>query len=155
METAAALSVLFYIISSNFIGKICGYAIPDQRLFAMRRDDAHFRAVLLEMVQIRQLLLAAGLFPLAGAALLAISPALWPLTLLYFAYDYLVFSHFNLAYLERASPWGNSYWVTLLTLALPLQILSALLAPQRIIWRGHLMQAEAGGGFEFVQRRKK
>jgi ceramide glucosyltransferase len=94
-------------------------------------------------------------FPWLALLLLAISPALWPLTLLYFAYDYLVFAHFNLAYLERASPWGNSYWVTLLTLALPLQILAALLAPQRIIWRGHLMQAEAGGGFEFVQRRKK
>jgi ceramide glucosyltransferase len=94
-------------------------------------------------------------FPWLALLLLAISPALWPATLLYFAYDYLVFAHFNLAYLNQASRWSHSYWVTLLALLLPLQILAAQLAPQRIIWRGHVMQAEAGGSFEFVQRRKK
>ncbi len=87
--------------------------------------------------------------------ILAFSPTLLPVTLLYFLYDYLIFAHFNLAYLKRTSPWVHSYWVTLLSLALPLQILAALLAPQRIIWRGHLMQAEAGGGFQFLERRKK
>jgi ceramide glucosyltransferase len=93
-------------------------------------------------------------FPWLALLLLAFSLIWWPLTLLYFAYDYLIFAHFNLAYLKQASPWRHSYWVILLTLALPLQILAALLAPQRILWRGHLMQAKPGGSFEFVQRRK-
>lgn len=92
--------------------------------------------------------------PWLALAILILAPALWPVTLLYFVYSYLIFAHFNLAYLNRASPWAHSYWVTFISLLLPLQILIALLAPQRILWRGHLMQAESGGGFQFIRRRK-
>jgi TfoX/Sxy family transcriptional regulator of competence genes len=38
-------------------------------------------------------------------------------------------------------------------LLLPLQILIALIGPQRIIWRAHIMQAEPGGSFQFVKQR--
>ena len=39
-------------------------------------------------------------------------------------------------------------------LTLPLVLLlAALLLPQRINWRGHVMQVERGGGFRFVRRR--
>lgn len=94
-------------------------------------------------------------FPCLALTISIIAPTLWPATLLYFVYNYLIFAHFNLAYLKQASPWANSYWVILISLLLPLQIVLALLVPQRIIWRGHVMQVEPGGGFAFVQRRKR
>jgi ceramide glucosyltransferase len=83
------------------------------------------------------------------------SPVLRPVVLIYFVYSYLIFAHFNVAYLKRASPWPHSYWVTLISLLLPVQILAALLTPQRIIWRGHIMQAERGGSFQLIQRRPR
>jgi ceramide glucosyltransferase len=93
-------------------------------------------------------------FPWLALSILLLAPSFWPVMLLYFACDYLIFAHFNRAYLSQASPWRHSYWVTLISILLPLQILVALLAPQRIIWRGHVMQAEPGGSFKFVRRRK-
>ena len=93
-------------------------------------------------------------FPWLALTILILAPALWWVTVLYFGYSYLIFGHFNLAYLSKASPWAQSYWVTLISGLLPLQILAALLAPQRITWRGHSMQAEPGGSFRFVRRRK-
>jgi ceramide glucosyltransferase len=92
-------------------------------------------------------------FPWLAVLVSALSPAWWPLTVFYFLYSYLIFAHLNRAYLGSASPWIHSYWVTLLSILLPMQLLAALLAPQRIIWRGHVMQAEAGGKFKFVRRR--
>jgi ceramide glucosyltransferase len=79
--------------------------------------------------------------------------SLWPLSFIYFVYSYAIFAHFNVAYLQQASPWKRSYWAVLIPIILPLQILSAMIAPQKINWRGHIMQAEPGGGFQFVQRR--
>jgi len=92
-------------------------------------------------------------FPWLALLVPLISPSFWPLTVLYFFYSYLIFAHINLAYLRQASPWTHSYWAILLPIFLPLQILAAMFAPQRIVWRGHLMQAETGGRFKFVRRR--
>ena len=94
-------------------------------------------------------------FPWIALLVAILDPALWPVLLLYFLYSYLIFAHFNLAYLKRASPWSYSHLVTLISLLLPAQILSALFARQRINWRGHIMQAEPGGNFQFVRRRSK
>ncbi|HZG65603.1 MAG TPA: hypothetical protein VEZ12_02610 [Herpetosiphonaceae bacterium] len=41
----------------------------------------------------------------------------------------------------------------LLKIVFPLQLLAALLAPQRIQWRGHLMEAQPGGSMRNVERR--
>jgi len=38
-------------------------------------------------------------------------------------------------------------------LLLPLQIAAAILLPQRVNWRGHIMQIERGGGFHYLRRR--
>jgi len=126
-----------------------------QRWFIFPRESMMRHLKGREQVIFYTMALLPVFFPWLALLILAFSPTLWPVTLLYFLYDYLIFAHFNLAYLKQASPWMRTYWVTLLKLALPLQILAALLAPQRIIWRGHVMQAEAGGSFEFVQRRKE
>jgi ceramide glucosyltransferase len=94
-------------------------------------------------------------FPWLALLISIFVPLTWPVTLIYFVYRYLIFAHFNLFYLKQASPWAHSYCVTLISLLLPVQILAALLAPQQILWRGHIMQAEPGGSFKFVQRRPK
>ena len=98
--------------------------------------------------------------PALGPLLLSIGLMIWPSWLLaglisvYLLYVYLIFAYFNLRYLNRASPWGASWLVVALQLVFPLQLIAALLMPQRIVWRGHLMQVERGGGFRFVRRRR-
>ncbi len=72
---------------------------------------------------------------------------------LYVAYHYAIFAHFNSAYLRRASPWSWSLLVVFIQLLLPFQLLATMVLPQRIRWRGHVMQVEPGGGFHFVRRR--
>ncbi|MCW5851020.1 MAG: glycosyltransferase [Anaerolineae bacterium] len=90
---------------------------------------------------------------LVGALLLWPS---WPLavyTVVYLGYSYALFAHLNAAYLGHAAPWRWSWLAPLIQLVFPLQLVAALLAPQRIIWRGHVIQAERGGAFRFVRRR--
>lgn len=101
---------------------------------------------------------------------LAIMPTLFPLILAivtvlrpsqrqrWFAASYtllglLSFIQIDQHYLEQATP--RRYWllVPCLELLIPVQLIQALLAPQRIVWRGHVMDVEKGGAFRFVQRR--
>lgn len=72
---------------------------------------------------------------------------------LYFAYCYAIFAHLNARYLHHASPWGSSWWVPVIQILFPIQLLIALVSPQQISWRGHLMQVNPGGGFRFIHRR--
>jgi ceramide glucosyltransferase len=96
-----------------------------------------------------------ALFPLALPAALAIkpSPRLWAYTTIYFGHSLLAFRHFNAAYLRRATPVRYLWAAPLVELLFPLQLLVALVSRQRIVWRGHIMHVEQGGGFHFVRRR--
>lgn len=99
-------------------------------------------------------------------------PALYPLLLLawalrrpsraklaysiaYLAYSFAIFAYINRAYLRDVAPLRKAWLVPLIQLFFPLQLLAALLSPRRIVWRGHVMQVEKGGGFRFVQRRNQ
>ena len=124
-----------------------------QRWFIFPRESMLRHLKGREQLSFYSLVLLPAFFPWLALLAALLSPGLWPVTALYFVYDYLIFAHFNLAYWRQASPWGHSWWVPLIALLLPLQILAALLAPQRIVWRGHVMQAEPGGGLRFVGRR--
>ena len=73
----------------------------------------------------------------------------------YFAYSYAVFLHIDRTYLHTATPWRWSLLLPILQVFLPLLVLAALLLPQRIIWRGHVMEVQRGGGFRFVRRRSE
>jgi ceramide glucosyltransferase len=99
--------------------------------------------------------LAPALFPLSLLTYFLSRPtrrkALF--ALLYFGYSYAAFAHINKTYLREAAPWRKSWLVPVIQAVFPLQLLAALLSPQRITWRGHLMQVERGGGFRFVRRR--
>ena len=74
-------------------------------------------------------------------------------TLAYFAYSFAVVAHINRAYLRGAAPWRGAWLVPVIQACFPLQLLAALLSPKRILWRGHVMEVERGGGFRFVRRR--
>ena len=126
-----------------------------QRWFIFPRES------LLRHLPWREQILVYGLamLPALAPLLLLVGLLVWPsplgsvLTALYFVYHYAIFAHFNLAYLKRSSPWSNSWLVPMIEVIFPLQLLAALLLPQRINWRGHVMQVERGGSFRFVRRR--
>jgi hypothetical protein len=56
---------------------------------------------------------------------------------------------------KGAAPWLRSWWVPVIQLFFPLQLVAALLSPKRISWRGHVMQVEKGGGLRIVGNVKR
>ena len=95
------------------------------------------------------------LFPLLLVIYLLVRPSRQTLgyALLYFGYSFGIFAHFNKRYLRGASPWCKAWWVPVMQVVFPVQLLVALLSPQRINWRGNIVQVERGGGFCYVRRR--
>ena len=126
-----------------------------QRWFIFPRESVMRHLKRPEQIRFYTIAMLPVFLPWLALVIPLINHGLWWVTLMYFLYAYSIFAHFNLAYLWQASPWTNSYSVSLISIFLPVQILAALLAPQRIIWRGHIMEAEPGGSFQFIQRRKK
>lgn len=107
----------------------------------------------------RSILLALGLAPaLAPLVLLSLIVARpsrhnVALTLGYWAYSAGSIAHLNRAYLQRSTPLRYLCCVPLLQLVFPLQLIVALLSPQRINWRGHLMEVQRGGTIKILRRR--
>jgi ceramide glucosyltransferase len=105
------------------------------------------------------LLYSNTVLPTVLPLLLLVAVLIWPsaalvgLSVGYFLLNYLIFLWLDQTYLYHVSPWRWSWLVPVTQLLLPLQLLTALLLPQRIMWRGHLMQVARGGGFRFVRRR--
>ncbi|NCC31309.1 MAG: glycosyltransferase [Chloroflexia bacterium] len=79
--------------------------------------------------------------------------ATWGLFFAYTGLSYLIFAYHNRIYLNSATPWRWSWMVPLVQMLLPAQFVSALLAPRRINWRGHMMQIERGGTLRLLHRR--
>jgi ceramide glucosyltransferase len=103
------------------------------------------------------LAVAPALFPLVLLAALRLKPSakLWAYSVLYFGHSALAFGHFNAAYLGRATPARYVWAAPAIEVLFPLQLLAALVSRQRIVWRGHVMQVERGGGFHFIRRRSQ
>ncbi len=98
--------------------------------------------------------LVATMSPLILAGYLMLRPS-WLaglVALAYTLYHMAIFAHFNHSYLRHATPWRFAGLVPIVQWLLPLQLLVALMSPQRIVWRGHVMQIEKGGTFRFVKR---
>lgn len=139
--------------------------IPSARRYlrVMQRWFVFPRESLLRHLSLRELALvyALALLPTLLPLLLLLGVLLWPSPLLaglvaaHFACAGAVFLHLDRAYLQRATPLRWSLLLPLLQVLLPLQVLAALLLPQRIAWRGHIMQVERGGGFRYVQKRSE
>mgnify|MGYP000886463969 FL=1 len=100
-----------------------------------------------------------AMFPALAPLLLLVGLLFWPalplalLLLTCLGYHYLLSLDWNRRYLRNATPLSRSWLWPVLQIIFPLQLLAALLLPQRINWRGHVMQVERGGGFRFVRRR--
>lgn len=90
----------------------------------------------------------------AAAPLLRAGPGARRFALAYFALSLGIFAHHNRAYLGGATPPRALVLVPLVQLALPAQLLAALLAPRRINWRGHVLRIERGGRLRLVRRRE-
>lgn len=71
------------------------------------------------------------------------------------AINFVVFVHLDSRFLGGATPVRCFWLVPVLQLLVPLQLIAALFLPQRIVWRGHVMQVEPGGTFEIVQCRQQ
>ena len=134
---------------------------PRRYLSLMQRWFIFPRESLLRHLPWREqaLVYALALTPTLLPLLLLLGTLLWPSPLLatvlalYFACSYLAFLHLDRAYLRHATPYRWSLLVPPLQIIFPLQLLAALLLPQRIVWRGHIMQVERGGTFRFLKRR--
>jgi ceramide glucosyltransferase len=134
---------------------------PRHYLRLMQRWFVFPRESLLRHLPWREqaLVVALALAPTLLPPLSVLGVLLWPsplpaaLILGCFVYSYAVFLHGDRVYLRRATPLHWSLLQPLLQVLLPLQVLAALLLPQRITWRDHVMQVERGGGFRFVRRR--
>lgn len=75
------------------------------------------------------------------------------LGLTYLAASNAAVAYLNRAYLGGATPARWAWLVPVVQLALPAQAIAALLAPQRIVWRGHLIAVEPGGTIRTIRRR--
>ena len=84
------------------------------------------------------------------------APPAWLAAGAFFALDLALIAWRDRAYLGGATPaWGLLLTPPVL-LAFPVQMVAALLWPhQRIVWRGHVMEARPGGGFRFVRHRSE
>ena len=139
---------------STWVSDPLSYFNLIQRWFIFPRESMMRHLKKREQFTFYSIAVLPAFFPWLAVIITLLSPAFWPVTLGYFVYNYFIFVHINLAYLNDASPWLLSYQVILISLLLPFQILAALIAPQRIIWRGHTLKAEPGGSFRFIKRRK-
>jgi ceramide glucosyltransferase len=126
-----------------------------QRWFIFPRESLMRHLGAYDQAVLYGLAVLPALFPLALLAALAIKPShrLWAYSVLYFGHSLLAFRHFNAAYLRHATPARYLWAAPLVEILFPLQLLAALVSRQRIVWRGHVMEVEHGGGFRFVRRR--
>ncbi len=136
---------------------------PGHYFSLMRRWFIFPRESLMRHLRWRELLVFYGLnlLPALGAPGLLLALAMRPsaalagLTALYFTYSYAICADLNARFLGGASPWRGSWWVPVIQATFPIQVLIALAAPQRIRWRGHVIEARPGGGLRFIQRREE
>ena len=107
----------------------------------------------------RAIIYGLGLVPALLPLLLLVSLLLRPsrrkleYALLYFGYSFSIFARLNARYLRNATPWKKAWWVPVIQVVFPVQLLIALLSPQRINWRGNIVQVERGGSFRYIRPR--
>ncbi len=126
-----------------------------RRWFIFPRESLMRYLGLRERVVLHGLALVPAFLPaiLVLVALFKPSRRTLSITILPIIYDLLIFTHLNRRYLRHATP-GRWMWLApFVQIAFPFELIVALVSPQRINWRGHIMQVERGGGFRFVRRR--
>lgn len=126
-----------------------------QRWFVFPRESLMRHLTWRERTILYGVALVPALFPLLLLASLLLRPSRLKLSyaLLHFGYSFAIFAHLNKRYLHKASPWHKTWWVPIMQIVFPIQLLIALLSPQCINWRGNIVQVERGGSFRYVRRR--
>jgi len=132
------------------------YATIIARWFVFPRESILRHVAPRDRAIVGALVIAPTLLPLANLLLTLARPTRRAVALLAagHAVSYAVFAHTDRTLLGGATPPRWHALVPLIQTILPLQVSAAFLLPQRIEWRGHVMQVERGGGFRFVQRRE-
>lgn len=95
------------------------------------------------------------LFPLFLLLSLILRPSWAKLcyTLLYFGCNQAIVHQLNKSYLRQATP-GHRFWlIPVMLVLMPVQMLIALLSPQRVNWRGNVVRIERDGNFVYMRRR--
>lgn len=126
-----------------------------QRWFIFPRESLMRHLNLKDRAVLYGMGLLPALFPLVLLLALIAKPtrSLKAYAGLYTAHSLYTFWQINRSYLRSVTPRKYAWLAPLVEMLFPLQLLVALLSPQRINWRGHIMQVEEGGGFYFVRRR--
>ncbi len=126
-----------------------------QRWFIFPRESLLRYLSLRDKVIVYGMGLGPALFPLGLLVALLLRPSRGKggYALAYFGASFGLFAHLNRTYLGSIVPMRGALWVPVIQAVFPLQLLIALLSPQRIVWRGHLIAAEKGGTLRFVRRR--
>ena len=126
-----------------------------QRWFVLPRESLLRHLGWYDRAIIYGLGLVPALFPLLLLVSLFLRPSRRKLgyALLYFGYSFSIFARLNARYLRNATPWTKAWWVPVIQVVFPVQLLIALLSPQRINWRGNIVQVERGGGFRYIRSR--
>jgi ceramide glucosyltransferase len=96
------------------------------------------------------------LFPLLLILSLVIRPSKSKLyyALLYFGCDLAIIQHLNEKYLHQATPRKKAWLILVMLVVIPVHVVVALFSPQRVDWRGNVVQVKRGGSFKYIQRRK-
>ncbi len=151
-----AQTPLRHAISTRIAGPRHYFAII-ARWFVFSRESILRHVATRDRAIVGALIIVPTLLPLASLLLTIARPTRRAVALLAagHAVGYAVFAHNDRAYLGGATPPRWHPLVPLIATILPLQVGAAFLLPQRIEWRGHIMQVERGGGFRFVRRRTK
>ncbi len=131
------------------------YAAIIARWFVFPRESILRHVAPRDRALVIALVIAPTLLPLANLLLTIARPTRRAVALLAagHAVGYAVFAHNDRTYLGGSTPPRWHPLVPLIATILPVQVGAAFLLPQRIEWRGHIMQVEHGGGFRIVRRR--
>jgi ceramide glucosyltransferase len=126
-----------------------------QRWFVLPRESLLRHLNWHERFLVYMLGLIPMLFPLSLLISLLVRPSrsFLAYALLYSSFTFASFNHLNNRYLHRASPSSKLWWVPIVQIIFPFQLLIALCSPQRINWRGNIVQVERGGRFRYLRRR--
>ncbi len=126
-----------------------------QRWFVLPRESLLRHLSRYERLLVYGLGLVPALFPLLLLIIWLASFAHLALLLLlaYMGYTFALCIYLNISYLSRATPWSRLWWVPVMQILFPLQLLVALCSPQRINWRGNVVQVQRGGAFRYLRRR--
>lgn len=127
-----------------------------QRWFVSPRESISRHVSWYNQILFYAYLILPMLFPLVLLLSLVVRPSRSKLyyTLLYFGYNLAIIQRVNEKYLHQATPRRKAWLVFVMLLLMPIHVVVAIFSPQRVDWRGNVVEVKRGGSFKYIQRRK-